>query len=83
MCIEGVCGSSISLSPPLPSQRGFSKYADTLLRAQERQQQRAEQTEQPVQQAGSRWDSVAAYGASLGALGVGALLAIGVRQAFS
>ena len=68
-------------SPPSPSlpQRGFIKYADTLLRAQERQRHQGDEVEPPA----GLWDSVAAYGASLGALGVGALLAIGVRQAFS
>lgn len=82
MC--GICYSSlpppfppfIPLFPtslPLTFQKGFIKYADTLLRAQERQNQ------PPA----GVWNSVAAYGASIGAIGFGALLALGVRQAFS
>jgi hypothetical protein len=58
---------------------GFITYADTLLRGQERR--RGEQVDHA--QPPRRWDNVAAYGAGLGAIGFGALLAYGVRQVFS
>lgn len=63
---------------------GFIAYSDTLLRAQDRQQRRRNgQSDHAARETQGLWDSVATYGAGLGALGVGALLAIGVRQAFS
>ena len=61
--------------------RGFNKYADTLLKAQEKKQGQSsspsEQTTPPPPP--GVWNSVATYGA----IGLGALLAIGVRRAFS
>lgn len=61
---------------------GFITYADTLIKAQDPHRRRLNgQLVQPQQQ--GLWDSVATYGVGLGAIGVGALLAIGVRQAFS
>ena len=69
---------------PLSLQNGFITYSDTLLKAQDREQRRRNgQPDHVLEQPQGLWDSVATYGVGLGAIGVGALLAIGARQAFS
>ena len=78
-----VCVHGSLLHPPspcaFPLQSGFIEYADTYLRAQQRRQQ---PLQQPQQERAGIWDAVAGIGAGIGAVGFGALLALGVRQAF-
>lgn len=71
----------ITFSLSLPLQRGFIKYSETLLRAQERRQRPNGQVDHHP--ADGVQDSMVTLGLSLGAIGFGALVAYGIRQAMS